>query len=333
MKEIKISICIPVYNRAKELNNLLESLINEAKNEEIQIIISDNASEDGIEKIILKFKNIFKNFKYIKNEKNMGFDYNLEQTINCSDGKYVWLMGSDDLVTKNAITELQNEIKNEEFDLYILNGKVKMQNKIINRNGLNINQNKEYLDLSENLDVYINDIKNDISLFFAFISSLVIKREKYLENGMPDELKNSIYDHVYRILKMTENNIRLKYLNNCFYIAGDNKNDWNNIIGKHFFIDISAMEKFVSNIYRDKKEEKMKKVIGKLFERNSKGLKLVLNIYYAKKNNLIDELEKNLKYFELYNLKYKFFKIFLVNDVVYFLLIKGIKIRNALLYD
>lgn len=333
MEEIKLSICIPIYNRAKELNNLLENLLIEAENEKIQIVISDNASQDEIEEVILKYKNVFKNFKYIKNEKNMGFDTNLDKVINYSDGEYIWLMGSDDLITENAIAELQNEIKNKKFDIYILNGKVKMRNEIINRNGLRINQNKEYLNLNENLEMYINDIKNDISLFFAFISSLVIKREKYLENTIPIELKNSIYDHVYKILKMTEKNIDLKYLHNCFYIAGDNKNDWNNIVGKHFFIDISAMGRFISNIYKGEKERKMKKVLGKLFERNSKGLKQVLNIYYAKENNLIDDLEKYLKYFGLYNFKYKFFKIFLANDIVYFLLIKGIKVRNILFYN
>ena len=312
MKGIKISICIPIYNRAKELNNLLESLLIEAENEKIQIVISDNASKDEIEEVILKYKNVFKNFKYIKNEKNMGFDANLDKVINYSDGEYIWLMGSDDLITENAIAELQTEIKNKKFDIYILNGKVKMRNEIINRNGLRINQNREYLNLNENLEMYINDIKNDISLFFAFISSLVIKREKYLENTK---------------------NIDLKYLHNCFYIAGDNKNDWNNIVGKHFFIDISAMGRFISNIYEGEKERKMKKTLGELFKRNSKGLKLVLNIYYAKENNLIDDLEKYLKYFGLYNFKYKFLKIFLANGIVYFLLIKGIKVRNILFYN
>lgn len=174
MEEIKLSICIPIYNRAKELNNLLENLLIEAENEKIQIVISDNASQDEIEEVILKYKNVFKNFKYIKNEKNMGFDTNLDKVINYSDGEYIWLMGSDDLITENAIAELQNEIKNKKFDIYILNGKVKMRNEIINRNGLRINQNKEYLNLNENLEMYINDIKNDIIYIWYRDNSFII---------------------------------------------------------------------------------------------------------------------------------------------------------------
>lgn len=332
MEEIKLSICIPVYNRAKELNNLLESLQNEAENEKIQIVISDNASKDEIEGVILKYKNVFKNFKYIKNEKNMGFDTNLDKAINYSDGEYIWLMGSDDLITENAIAELQNEIKNKKFDIYILNGKVKMRNETINRNGLRINQNKEYLNLNENLEMYINDIKNDISLFFAFISSLVIKREKYKSFFLPNYLKNSAYDHLYFCLKMCNENINLKYLHNAFYIAGTSINEWNMVRGKHFFLDLTTIVKFVKEIYKED-NKKIKKAISNLFKRNSKGVKMIFNVYYAKNNDLISELEENLKYLEIYNFKYKIIKIFLANKIIYFLLIKGIKIKNMLLHN
>lgn len=237
MKKIKISLCIPIFNRAKDLEKLLKSLNIEDSNLNLEIIISDNNSNDNIIEIIKKYEKIFKNFKYIKNNKNMGFDYNLQNAIEQSTGEYIWLMGSDDILTKNSLKNLIKELE-ENINIYILNGKVKINNELKNRDGLkNIKENKKYLNLENNLSLYINDIENDISLLFAFISSIVIKRELYLKTKIPNNIKNSSYDHMYKILKIIEENknINLKYLHDYFYIAGENKNEWNSIKGKHFF--------------------------------------------------------------------------------------------------
>lgn len=334
MKTIKLSICIPIYNRKNDLDALLENIKEEIKlfEESIEVVISDNCSNDGVGEIIEKYRKVFKNFKYNRNKKNMGFDYNLNKVILLSEGRYIWLMGSDDRLAKNSIIYLFEEFKKYEFDIYILNGKISKNNKKIIRNGLFTLKDKEYMRLDKNFSEYIDNIKQDISLFFAFISSLVIKKEKYIQYKIPYYLKNSVYDHIYVLLKIIKNKGNFKYLQNTFYIAGNNKNEWNEIKGKHFYIDIVAIGKFIQDIYKNDIEEKqIKSSISKLFKRNSRGLRLALSIYYAKENNLIDELEEYLKYFELYNFKYKFFKIFLANSITYFFLTKGITIKKILL--
>lgn len=335
MKKIKISLCIPIFNRAKDLEKLLKSLNIEDSNLNLEIIISDNNSNDNIIEIIKKYEKIFKNFKYIKNNKNMGFDYNLQNAIEQSTGEYIWLMGSDDILTKNSLKNLIKELE-ENINIYILNGKVKINNELKNRDGLkNIKENKKYLNLENNLSLYINDIENDISLLFAFISSIVIKRELYLKTKIPNNIKNSSYDHMYKILKIIEENknINLKYLHDYFYIAGENKNEWNSIKGKHFFLDITSMYKFISNIYKNdfNKEKEIKQSIGKLFNRNSKGLKKIFNIYYAKENNVLEELQKCYKYFEIYNFRVKLIEKFLANVFIYKFLFKMKKLKERFL--
>lgn len=329
MELLKISICIPIYNRAKELKRLLESIKEQDKN--IEIVISDNNSTDNILEVIEEYKKIFKNLKYIKNNKNMGFDYNLNNAVNYSTGNYIWLMGSDDIIDKNSLKMLKEEITKDEADIYILNGKIKSNKKLKNRDGLkNIRQNKKYINIQQNLYRYINDIENDISLFFAFISSLVLKRKLYVEVEIPNNIKNSAYDHIFKILKMiyTKKEITLKYLHRTYYIAGDNENEWNVIKGKHFFLDITSMKKILTIVYKDdtSEERKIKYYLGKLFERNGRGIKKIFNIYYAKSNNQVRELEECFKYFEIYNLKFILIKFFLANKFFYKILLK---LRNS----
>ncbi|HHC1975330.1 TPA: glycosyltransferase family 2 protein, partial [Salmonella enterica] len=53
-----ISFCIPTYNRKEYLEELLNSINNQEKfNLDIEICISDNASNDGTEEMIDVWRN------------------------------------------------------------------------------------------------------------------------------------------------------------------------------------------------------------------------------------------------------------------------------------
>ena len=70
--DIIISLCIPTYNRAKYLKKSIESVIKQKafKNGKIEIIISDNASNDNTENMCLNFVNKYKNIHYYRNDVN-----------------------------------------------------------------------------------------------------------------------------------------------------------------------------------------------------------------------------------------------------------------------
>ena len=70
-----LSICIPTYNRSEKLDNCLNSIlisIQNVKERNFEICISDNCSSDNTEKIVKKYKNIFE-INYHKNNDNLGF--------------------------------------------------------------------------------------------------------------------------------------------------------------------------------------------------------------------------------------------------------------------
>ena len=56
----KLSIIIPTFNEADNVNRLIDEIISEVQNEEYEIIIVDDGSTDDT------VNNIFKNFKQKK---------------------------------------------------------------------------------------------------------------------------------------------------------------------------------------------------------------------------------------------------------------------------
>lgn len=103
MNNIKVSVCIGVYNREKYIKDCLESIINQTyKN--IEILISDNASTDRSMEIaeeILSKSNC--EYKIFKQEVNRGPDFNYKFLSDMATGEYVALFHSDDIYYPDII--------------------------------------------------------------------------------------------------------------------------------------------------------------------------------------------------------------------------------------
>ena len=101
--EYLLTIAIPTYNRKELLKRALNSIIPQL-NSKIEILVSDNASEDGTDELIAES---FPMVRYIKNKINMGWDYNFLQCYREAKGKYVIILGSDDRISAGCIEYLR----------------------------------------------------------------------------------------------------------------------------------------------------------------------------------------------------------------------------------
>lgn len=120
---MKLSICIPTYNRPQYLENCLNSILLAKKEEKIkfEVCVSDNGSKHNINKIIKKFNNKL-NIKFHKFKKNMGISVNFLKVINMATGEYVWMLGSDDMVMPDAFKYLKKIYnKNNDVDFIFVN--------------------------------------------------------------------------------------------------------------------------------------------------------------------------------------------------------------------
>ena len=100
-----ISIIIVNYNVKEFVLNLLDSLDKATKTLRSEIIIIDNASDDGSQDVI---KQKYPSVRLIENKKNVGFGAANNQGMQMASGKYFVLINPDTIVREDTFTTLIN---------------------------------------------------------------------------------------------------------------------------------------------------------------------------------------------------------------------------------
>lgn len=120
----KITVGIPTYNSSKYLEESLSSILNQTY-ENIEFIISDNASTDNTKSIISEFQKKHHNLIVYHQEKNAGPISNFKFLLEKSSPESTFFMwaASDDLwskdFVKNIISQMINEKTGIGFSPYI----------------------------------------------------------------------------------------------------------------------------------------------------------------------------------------------------------------------
>jgi abequosyltransferase len=113
-----ITIAIPTYNRSRFLRQLLDSLAEQVRNDErVELLVSDNASTDGTASLVKENQRNGTPLRYIQNAENVGADANILQCYERASGKYVWIVGDDDLLCPGAIEKVLSYLSRDEYDL------------------------------------------------------------------------------------------------------------------------------------------------------------------------------------------------------------------------
>lgn len=104
-----LTIAIPTFNRATELDNQLNWVANAIKGleAECEILICDNCSSDRTSIIIDKWLSYFHTHnietRAVRHSENIGLMNNLLYCIQYATGEYVWVVGDDDDIKPQAI--------------------------------------------------------------------------------------------------------------------------------------------------------------------------------------------------------------------------------------
>ncbi len=109
-----ISICIPTYNKPKELRRLLDSIAQQTYNN-FEIIISDDTPDaDSIKQVIVNYPQL--SICYYHHDKPLGSPENWNFAIDQAHGEYIKLMHDDDwFVSEDALTRMVEGLKNGEM--------------------------------------------------------------------------------------------------------------------------------------------------------------------------------------------------------------------------
>jgi glycosyltransferase involved in cell wall biosynthesis len=208
---LKLSICIPTYNRASELRRLFQSISPEFS---LDIVVCDDGSTDETLDVIREFKESLC-INYIFQE-NQGRSTAIVQAIKSATGDYVILMDSDDLFLADGLITIFNAIednidkKSLVFGVVIKKGKTYVDNlppKVSGANLLSLRADHGVVgDLKEvtQRDLLMNCIyphyskyrRVPTSLFWSCVAektnSIIVSKTVVIKEYLPGGMTNNI---------------------------------------------------------------------------------------------------------------------------------------------
>lgn len=112
----KVSVIIPLYNSYQYLEESLNCVVNQTL-QDIEIIIVNDGSTDGSEKLAQKFADKDRRIQLIHQE-NQGAAIARNKGLSLAKGEYLSFLDSDDVFELNMLEEMYNQAK--KFDAEIV---------------------------------------------------------------------------------------------------------------------------------------------------------------------------------------------------------------------
>lgn len=107
-----VTIGVPTYNRSRFLRKCLEAIFYDiGDDEQFEILVSDNCSEDDTQELVEEFASRYSNLTYIRNKKNIGASANFERIYNIAKGKFVFTLGDDDYYRIGVLYRILEAVK------------------------------------------------------------------------------------------------------------------------------------------------------------------------------------------------------------------------------
>lgn len=107
-----VSIGMPVYNGEHFLENALNSILAQTF-EDFELIISDNGSTDGTEKICRNYAKRDPRIRYFRNQQNFGAGWNFDRVAELARGKYFKWACHDDLCSLEFLWQCLNVLEQD----------------------------------------------------------------------------------------------------------------------------------------------------------------------------------------------------------------------------
>lgn len=110
---MKASVIIPAYNSKERLYNSLLSLNQQECDEEFEVIVADNGSEDGTLSMLKSFQADFP-LIFVRIKENRGIAYGRNQAVRNARGDILIFHDSDMLAAKDLVAKHIKAHENEE---------------------------------------------------------------------------------------------------------------------------------------------------------------------------------------------------------------------------
>ena len=114
--EEKVDVLLATYNGEKYLKEQIDSILNQTY-QNINLIISDDNSNDSTRKILEEYKKIDNRIKTYLQDKNLGYIKNFEFLLTKVESNYYMLSDQDDVWLPEKIEKSMKTLKEKNADL------------------------------------------------------------------------------------------------------------------------------------------------------------------------------------------------------------------------
>lgn len=118
-----LTVAIPTFERAPKLKRLLgvlrDQIISAGLQQEVDILVSDNASRDDTPQVIAEFDARGVALNSIRQTENRGFDGNVLSVYRNAGGQWVWLMADDDLPLDGSLPRIVSALRDHDPDVLL----------------------------------------------------------------------------------------------------------------------------------------------------------------------------------------------------------------------
>ncbi len=121
MKEIKLSVIIPVYNTEPYLKRCLDSVIQavEFMKDTTEILVINDGSKGNTDEIMLPYLSKYQEYIYYCKKENSGLGDTKNYGILKAKGKYISFIDSDDYIAEEFYQDVFKKIDKEQADVVI----------------------------------------------------------------------------------------------------------------------------------------------------------------------------------------------------------------------
>ena len=110
--DILLSICIPTYNRIKDLSEVIDSLLR-VSSDAFEIVITDNCSTDSTEQTVCGYSD--PRVRYCRNESPLPPFLNMIHSIFNGRGKYALYCNDRDLIYPEGVERLLTHLRDQDL--------------------------------------------------------------------------------------------------------------------------------------------------------------------------------------------------------------------------
>ena len=169
-----LTIVIPTFNRGKTLALLLGAITKqlEGLENQVNIIIGDNASTDETQSIAQSFLISYPTATILRHTENVGPEENFCRCLDRIQTKYFWIIGDDDLPKSFTLKPILRFLASKNPDLLYLNSE--WIPAITNEsNGIK-------LQFLSTIKLSRQEFSRYVNVWLTFISGMIVNRERLL---------------------------------------------------------------------------------------------------------------------------------------------------------